>query len=168
LNLPNGTYPAGDSPYSIFFVLTFVSGAFILGAGPTNANQALVIGVNPTNIFDAWYANDANGTSTYNLANSTFIGETVYTQSVNRQLFVTGNLTQTFASSGHALVSTDNIIGGYRALGLYSTFNLKEVIVYNVALTIPQRQQVEGYLAWKWGLQASLPGDHLYKTAAPT
>lgn len=30
------------------------------------------------------------------------------------------------------------------------------------------RQRIEGYLAHKWGLAASLPADHPYKTAAPT
>ena len=30
------------------------------------------------------------------------------------------------------------------------------------------RQKVEGYLAWKWGLQANLPSDHPYKNGAPT
>jgi hypothetical protein len=30
------------------------------------------------------------------------------------------------------------------------------------------RQLVEGYLAWKWGLQANLPGGHTYAGAAPT
>ena len=30
------------------------------------------------------------------------------------------------------------------------------------------RQLIEGYLAWKWGLQASLPVGHPYKSAAPT
>ena len=32
-----------------------------------------------------------------------------------------------------------------------------EVIIYNAALTTQQRQQVEGYLAAKWGLKSSLP-----------
>jgi hypothetical protein len=51
----------------------------------------------------------------------------------------------------------------------YTTFNgyICEIIMYNTQLTLTQQKQVEGYLAWKWGLQASLPGDHLYKTAAP-
>ena len=29
------------------------------------------------------------------------------------------------------------------------------------------RQLIEGYLAWKWNLQASLPADHPYKNVAP-
>jgi len=35
-------------------------------------------------------------------------------------------------------------------------------------LTATQRQQIEGYLAWKWGLQGSLPAGFPYKSAAPT
>jgi hypothetical protein len=30
------------------------------------------------------------------------------------------------------------------------------------------RQQTEGYLAWKWGLQGNLPSDHPYKNNPPT
>ena len=46
--------------------------------------------------------------------------------------------------------------------------NIAEFITYNTALTTLQRQQVEGYLAWKWGLQANLPANHPYKSASPT
>ena len=41
---------------------------------------------------------------------------------------------------------------------------ISEVIVYNAALTTAQRQQIEGYLGWKWGLQGSLPSAHPYYT----
>ena len=43
-----------------------------------------------------------------------------------------------------------------------------EVLFYNSVLTISQYQQVEGYLAWKWGLQANLPPTHPYKSAGPS
>jgi hypothetical protein len=39
-----------------------------------------------------------------------------------------------------------------------------EIIHYNDSITTTQRQQVEGYLAWKWGLQANLPSSHPYST----
>ena len=42
-----------------------------------------------------------------------------------------------------------------------------EVIFYNSLLTLSQRQQVEGYLAWKWGLASSLPTTHPFKKFAP-
>jgi hypothetical protein len=44
-----------------------------------------------------------------------------------------------------------------------------EYIIYSgVTLTTIQQQQVEGYLAWKWGLQANLPNSHLYRNFPPT
>ena len=43
-----------------------------------------------------------------------------------------------------------------------------EVLIYNVGLNDTQRQKVEGYLGWKWGLQGSLPAGHPYKSAAPS
>jgi len=38
--------------------------------------------------------------------------------------------------------------------------DLAEVLIFSTALTTPQRQQVEGYLAQKWGLRNNLPGGH--------
>jgi len=50
-----------------------------------------------------------------------------------------------------------------------SLFNgtINEVLIYSVALTQAQRQKVEGYLAWKWGLQANLPDYHPYYKIRP-
>jgi hypothetical protein len=42
-----------------------------------------------------------------------------------------------------------------------------EIIYYNAGLTTPQIQQVEGYLAWKWGLVGNLPSTHPYKKFTP-
>lgn len=42
-----------------------------------------------------------------------------------------------------------------------------ELIIFNSILSSANRYLVEGYLAWKWGLQANLPSDHPYKNAAP-
>jgi hypothetical protein len=46
--------------------------------------------------------------------------------------------------------------------------SLNEIIIHTGSLSRSQCETIEGYLAWKWGLQASLPGTHPYKTAAPT
>jgi hypothetical protein len=45
---------------------------------------------------------------------------------------------------------------------------LAEVLVFNTGLSQANRQIVEGYLAWKWGLQASLPNTHPYYDAGPS
>jgi hypothetical protein len=46
--------------------------------------------------------------------------------------------------------------------------HIGEQIVITGAVTSLVRQKLQGYLAWKWALQASLPSDHPYKSAAPT
>jgi hypothetical protein len=46
----------------------------------------------------------------------------------------------------------------------YDSVYTAEILYYNNTLTTSQRQQIEGYLAWKWGLTASLPATHPYKT----
>ena len=45
---------------------------------------------------------------------------------------------------------------------------IAEIIFTNSALSTTNRQLIEGYLAWKWGLQANLPIDHPYKNNPPT
>jgi hypothetical protein len=40
--------------------------------------------------------------------------------------------------------------------------DLGEMIVYSRNLGSNERQQVEGYLAWKWGLRTRLPTNHPY------
>jgi len=50
--------------------------------------------------------------------------------------------------------------------GTGSVANVYEVIVFNTVLTTTQRQAIEGYLAWKWGLQGSLSSTNPYSTAA--
>jgi hypothetical protein len=46
--------------------------------------------------------------------------------------------------------------------------NICELIVFNKSLTTSERQQVEGYLADKWGVKSSLPSTHLYRNFAPS
>lgn len=43
-----------------------------------------------------------------------------------------------------------------------------EMVLYNTALTLAQRQQVEGYLAWKWGIRTTLPATHPFYTYPPS
>ena len=90
------------------------------------------------------------------------------------QSYVYGNgtafNTQVIAFSQDPNINTQNnpptrIGGGQTG---YATFVLYEALHYNVELTTSQRQQVEGYLAWKWGLVSSLPSNHPYKKWPPS
>lgn len=45
---------------------------------------------------------------------------------------------------------------------------MAEIVWTNALLSADDRQKLEGYLAWKWGLEANLPTGHPYKSARPT
>ena len=57
-------------------------------------------------------------------------------------------------------------IGGFAQAPTNSPFNgtMCEMVWYNATLSTDDRQKMEGYLAWKWGLQGQLPAAHPYKT----
>jgi hypothetical protein len=50
----------------------------------------------------------------------------------------------------------------------YFDGKIAEIVVLNNETTITDRQKMEGYLAYKWGLQANLPVGHPYKSSPPT
>jgi hypothetical protein len=79
-------------------------------------------------------------------------------------MFVNGRAGTTVASTGNFAYRVYNIGNSLREENLvwWNGF-IGEVIVYNSALSTRERQQVEGYLAYKWGLRVSLPTNHPYK-----
>lgn len=111
--------------------------------------------------------------------NSTELGNVAYTfgtpcvfssiyNGTNNTVFLNGTSGTTVATSGNFGYS-NYIIGASFTEESTLLFNgvIGEVIVYNAGLTAVQRQTVEGYLAWKWGLQGSLPTTHPYYYFAP-
>jgi len=43
-----------------------------------------------------------------------------------------------------------------------------EIVIVSGDLSAADRRRLEGYLAWKWGLEANLPSNHPYKLLPPT
>jgi hypothetical protein len=82
---------------------------------------------------------------------------------------VNGGTFSTLAGNTGDIGTNGVIIGTDTGGGLGDRFlgNLSEVICYNSNVTQPQRQQVEGYLAAKWGLQARLPSTHPFAKVRP-
>jgi hypothetical protein len=58
--------------------------------------------------------------------------------------------------------STSINFGGRGGTPVRLRANICEILIYSSLLTLQQRQNIEGYLAWKWGLQSSLPANHPY------
>ncbi|MCH8526975.1 MAG: right-handed parallel beta-helix repeat-containing protein [Kiritimatiellae bacterium] len=72
---------------------------------------------------------------------------------------------------GHSLGENVNTVQNFPINLIYPVAEQNgaaaELIVINGALSDADRKKVEGYLAHKWGLEASLPSTHPYKSQAP-
>jgi hypothetical protein len=94
------------------------------------------------------------------------INTTVFTGASNTY-YQNGTAGTTAASSGNFGYSNYEVGGSFGEESLVPlNGSIGEVIHYNATLTRTQQQQVEGYLATKWGLQGSLDAAHPYKTNA--
>jgi hypothetical protein len=61
---------------------------------------------------------------------------------------------------------SNSLIGA--GAGLAVNGLIGEIIVTSSLAFTDNRQRLEGYLAWKWGLEANLPANHPYKLLPPT
>ena len=175
--LPNGAFPFNDSSYTYFFVFTTtttgsVNSLFGGGVpGTTRSTVAVRLGTNGANnvIQTYWWQNgigDLLVTNTYS-ANAISIAETWYATGSTRTITLnfSGSSTDSPAAPGARLqANTNNYLGlAYPGDGALTGFHY-EFLVYNTSLSTTNRQQVESYLAQKWGLTASLPGGHSHLT----
>ena len=72
-------------------------------------------------------------------------------------------INQSFAWNGSVLLGNS-----YTASPVWHfAGDIPEIILTTTALSVGDRQALEGYLAHKWGTQASLAADHPYRYAAP-
>ena len=97
----------------------------------------------------------------------------------NGTFYVNGTFNPSFGSSTYlntySLIATVAPQGsGTSYVTLSSAFmsrnfigNIAEFLYYPGGVTSSQRQTIEGYLAHKWGLTASLPAGHPFKTIKP-
>lgn len=84
--------------------------------------------------------------------------------------FINGSASNTTGTTNTTSISNSNVFDiGSRAVGAGAmTGDIAEVLVGGATLTSSDREKLEGYLAWKWGLQDNLPSAHPYKTFPPT
>jgi hypothetical protein len=79
---------------------------------------------------------------------------------ISAQTTVRPMVATTALNIGFTGIITPSIQGAMRGY-------IYEMVVYNTGLSSGDRQAVEGYLAWKWGIQDLLPTTHLYYFAPP-
>jgi hypothetical protein len=146
-----------------------------------NSNNPVVITFLPTNTnptglgsnFQTYISNVTFNTRQLITNISTYIGTTFTILTL-----LNGN-TQTNSSRTGAFTATTTNVGTYNkyTLGNFpdtsatisNAYNGKffEYLVFSNALSVSERQQIEGYLVWKWGINASLATSNAYKSIKP-
>jgi hypothetical protein len=160
---------APTNQLSLFMVLSQTS----TGAG----NSELFYTRNNYTYFDLFNNTNSTGELSLNARNST-------QQSTGSNIVNSTNnmITVILDASGSVFLNgNETNISGTTFMGLTLNSPLRwaisggafkgyigEVVAYPSILLVSARQRVEGYLAWKWGLQGSLANGHPYKDSPPT
>jgi hypothetical protein len=122
-----------------------------------------------SNLIGAYNYDGANRVATTAYTANTFvIGYAELSGSNIRIRTNGGSETITAASATGSLTGTLQLGRNYNSDVYCLDGEIAEVIFTNAALSNTNRQLIEGYLAWKWALQANLPVGHPYKNARPT
>jgi hypothetical protein len=91
-------------------------------------------------------------------------------QSSTMAVYLNGNLRASgVAQAGTTPVTAPLFINGQGGTSTNSFQSyVAEILVFNTGLSQSNRYLVEGYLAWKWGIQSLLPNTHPYYEATPS
>ena len=104
--------------------------------------------------------------------NQFFLTSCIANTSGNTLINVNGAISGGFFNSNTTITNTNTMTRYFIGTGIQFpdswTGSINEIIVCYATLPLLQRQQVEGYLAWKWGLEASLPASHPFRNAPPS
>jgi hypothetical protein len=152
---------ATDSYGNVIIAGNYGAAATVYNADATTAATLAFGGV--TDGYIAKYSPTGFITSYPFKANSNVIVGTTYSPSTALIPYTNG--VSMTALSGTVAATTGLYLGGSSN---YFNGTLSELVVFSNALSSSQRQQIEGYLAWKWGLQGSLPGSHVFRSVAMT
>jgi hypothetical protein len=153
----------------------------------TSSGSVFFVGRQPTSTQGGWgrFGNNTTTTLTPNSSGNfreSFLTGTVYTLTSNPTVpYPLPNSIVSFANNGSQLSlwrngvqvsstsmtytipgTTHQIIGGNQG-----DFDHQEILMFPSVLSESDRQTIEGYLAHKWGLVASLPNEHPYRFLAP-
>jgi hypothetical protein len=169
----NLDFIASYPDHSAFIVMTNTNYVNIYGAQyGGNGSSSLHVGFSATNAYrvnhwgNDWYPNTtaAYKSGQRNLLNFDWINTGGLGKAVRANANVEGTIGQTGQiTSMYGGGTIGNVVGQ----GILTGYINEIIFILNPNITSTIRSQLEGYLAWKWGIQANLPSGHPYYSAAP-
>jgi len=169
LTFPTSLHPAVvGTAFTVFFVEQRTTGSenFIIRGTSLGTNLNLLIGHGGASAATAWrfafYGNDLDytGLPSYSASEPATVSCFMYSKP-NRAIYHNGSVSANASDTNASDLTswTGAMIGGNSTWPGYSG-NVFEMLIYSTSLTLTQRQQVEGYLAQKFGLSGYLPAGH--------
>jgi len=171
--LSNANLDWGDSPSSVFIALgPSGTGTYrniiTTGSGVINQWSYGLIPNNAYAIFQILVGFQAFSVTPAITDIVCFTSAGRVSTSVSATLTTNGTLNGTQTRSNANLTSAAGItIGSNNSVTEPYVGFIAEIVLVPEIVSTKTRQQMEGYLAHKWGLTANLPADHPYKTAVP-
>jgi hypothetical protein len=167
-----GNNSNASGPYPAFKAINLSSSTGALSGETVSLVIETVNGVSGR-LGSSSYARPANTAQILNVRFST-TGTTVFSNGTAVTLNLAANGATTTANSAPSALgyTIDNnlLIGAVRSSGAFvisPAIKFNKFIVVPSALSIADRQKMEGWLAWNSNLVASLPTGHLYKNEEP-
>ena len=168
----NLDFLAGNSHFA-FIVCSNTNYVNIYGATTGgNGSNSLHIGFRDSTSYrmnywgNDWYQNFVN----YQANKYNILGY-FWNYNASKTIYANGSLEGSTSQAGTpGTMSGGGTIGNVVGQGVFQG-NIQEILFYTSSSGSPvnmtNQQQIEGYLAWKWGLQGNLPSTHPYKKGAP-
>ena len=95
--------------------------------------------------------------------------QAVYTKTPTQwQILLNGSTISTVSDTSFPKGTYSLYIGAERDAAYVANALASEIIIIGGILSTTDRQRLEGYLAWKWALEANLPAGHPFKNTPPT
>ena len=167
-SVPSGTFPTGNTFYSFFLIVRTSLPAdkysHMFSSGTPVGGQAINMALYPNGLVETgWWTTNIQSAPGIVTANTTIMLGTTYNST---GLFLYGNgstiASSTILGSRNSAASLGYVGAAPEAVNSTQRFigTMFEAILFSGALTTPQQQSIEGYLAQKWGLTSQLPAGH--------
>ena len=166
-NYYNSSYTAAPTSETLFVVFNLTT-----NAGPFMISGAACGGRSAATYTITRFAGGANcyswgGVTTDTITTGVNTLGVIVTDGTNNYASLQASLTLSGPGSVSYTGGVTTYIGAHSGPNYLTNGYIYEVIAYNSVLGTTQRQLVEGYLAWKWGLTSSLPSTHPFKSVPP-
>lgn len=170
------------TPYSSVAVINGVSttswGNYFMGTTGASQNTSFHFGRrSPTELTLAQYSNDANfalsesGGTNIHIASKTGLTTSSYFYHLNGSTYTPTSFGGAAGTSSNQWLNVNMPLklGSGHTDASHACLNGKmgEAMIFTSGLNLSTRQKLDGYLAWKWGTESSLPSSHPFKSNPP-